>query len=108
MDKATRIWMVFAIVLCSAVAVMNAFSGRIESTAVAAVAIVLMIVLLATQRKIAFYGIIACYAVSFLISVSHAVGQPGMAVGIVMSVVGSALVPAITGAFLSRTWGDLK
>lgn len=108
MNRATRIWMVFAIVLCSAVAVMNAFSGRVESAVVAAVAIMLMVVLLATQKKAVFYGIIACYVVSFLISISHTIGQPGMAVGIVMSVVGSALVPAITGAFLSRTWGDLK
>lgn len=108
MNKATRIWLVFAIVLCSAVAVMNAFSGRIESSIVAAVAIVLMIILLATQRKVAYYGIIACYVVSFLISVSHTIGQPGMVVGIVMSVIGSALAPAITGGFLSRTWSELK
>lgn len=108
MNKATRICLVFAIVLCSAVAVMNAFSGRIESSIVAAAAIVFMVVLLATQRKVAYYGIITCYVVSFLISVSHTIGQPGMAVGIVMSVIGSALVPTIIGGFLSRTWDELK
>ena len=49
-----------------------------------------------------------CAVGSFVVGVTQNMGELGAALAIVMSLIGSALVPVITGLFIKSQWKELK
>lgn len=108
MKNSTKIWLWFALILCAATTVMNACFGRWPSVIVAIVSLVGLCMVLFAQKKAGYILMCCCYVVSFLVAVMGSLGQPGLLVSIIMSLVGSLLVPVITWLFLRRDWDNLK
>ena len=90
MKTSTKIWLWFALVLCAATTVMNAC------------------MVLFAKKKAGFTLMCCCCVVSFFVAVLGSLGQPGLLVSILMSLVGSLLVPVITWLFLRRDWASLN
>lgn len=108
MKKSTKIWLWFALILCAATTIMNASFGRWPSVIVAVVSLVGLCMVLFAQKKAGYILMCCCYVVSFLVAVIGSLGQPGLLVSIIMSLIGSLLVPVITWLFLRRDWDTLK
>ena len=109
MKKSTKIWLWVALVICVATTIMNAFMGRTTAVIIAVVAIAGLAVLLFTERKIGFIVMCVCYTLSFISGVVNgASGETGVLVSVVMSFVGSIMIPGITALFLRGQWKNLK
>ncbi len=109
MAKGTKIWLWIALVLSVATTVLNAAYGRWVSVAIAVVALAGLATLLFTQRKIGFIVMCLCYVLAFAEGVFTAfTGEGDVLVSVLMSFVGSALIPVITFFFLRSQWGKLK
>ena len=109
MNKSTKIWLWVALVLCAATTVMNDFSGRALSVVIAVVSLAGLCVLLFAQKKAGYVLMCACYVLSFLVGVSQGLtGEANVVAAVVMSFIGSALVPVITWLFLRRDWAALN
>ena len=108
MKTSTNIWLWFALVLCAATTVMNACFGRWPSVIVALVSLGGLCAVLFARKKAGFSVMCVCYVISFCVAVLGSLGQPGLLVSIVMSLVGSLLVPVITWLFLRRDWDSLN
>ena len=108
MKKSTKIWLWVALIICIATTIMNASMGRTVSAVIAVVAIAGLCVLLFTQRKFGFTLMCVCYAISCIYSIMGSLGGPNVLVSVIMSVVGSLLIPGITALFLRGQWKSLK
>ena len=109
MTKGTKIWLWCALVLCALTTILTAASGRWLSVAIAVVSLGGLCVLLFTQKKWGFILMCVCYILSFCNGVYQGViGESGMLAAIVMSFIGSALVPVVTYLFLRKSWNELK
>lgn len=108
MKTSTKIWLWFTLVLCAATTVMNACFGRWPSVIVAIVSLAGLCMVLFAKKKAGFTLMCCCYVVSFFVAVLGSLGQPGLLVSILMSLVGSLLVPVITWLFLRRDWDSLN
>ena len=108
MKKSTKIWLWVALVICIATTIMNASMGRTVSAVIAVVGIIGLCILLFTQRKFGFILMCCCYAVSCIYSIVGSIGGANVLVSIIMSVVGSLLIPGITALFLRGQWKELK
>ena len=108
MKTSTKIWLWFALVLCAATTVMNACFGRWPSVIVAIVSLAGLCMVLFAKKKAGFALMCCCYVVSFFVAVLGSLGQPGLLVSIIMSLVGSLLVPVITWLLLRRDWDSLN
>ena len=109
MKKSTKIWLWIALIICVATTIMNATMGRWPSVIVAAVAIIGLCLLLFKEMKSGFILMCCCYVVSFIIGVYGGItGDTNVAISIIMSFIGSALIPCITAIFLRGQWDRLK
>ena len=109
MNKASKIWLVIALVLCVCTTAMNAMEGRLLSAGIAVVSIACMCVLLFTQKKAGFYGMCLCAVASFVVGSAQSIQMgTGVLLSVVMSLIGSALVPGITGLLIKSQWAQLK
>lgn len=109
MNKASKIWLVVALVLCVCTTAMNTMEGRLLSAGIAVVSIVCLCVLLFAQKKAGFYGMCICAVAFFLVgSVQSIQAGTGVLLSVVMSLIGSMLVPGITGLFIKSQWAQLK
>lgn len=107
MNKASKIWLWIALVLCVCTTGLNLSEGRWLSVAIAVVSIIGLCVLLFGQRKVGFVIMCVCAVGSFVVGASQNFAQLG-AVSILMSLIGSALVPVITGLFIKSQWSQLQ
>lgn len=109
MTKGTKIWLWFALVLSTATTILNGFSGRVLSVIIALAALGGLCILLFTQKKWGFLLMCVCYVLSFGNGVYQGIaGESGLATAVVMSFIGSALIPGITYGFLRKSWEKLK
>ena len=108
MTKAAKIWLWFALVLCVCTTALNLSEGRWLSVAIAAVSIAGLCILLFTQRKAGYLIMCACAVGSFLVGASQNIQMLGAPTAILMSLIGSALVPGITGLFIRSQWQALR
>ncbi len=107
MNKASKIWLWVALVLCVCTTGLNLSEGRWLSVGIAVVSIIGLCILLFGQRKAGFIIMCVCAVGSFVVGASQNFAELG-AVSILMSLVGSALVPVITGLFIKSQWSQLK
>ena len=104
LTRSAKIGLVFAILLCSATAVLNLMEGRIPSVVLAVIEIAALVVLLVPRRKIGFPILCGCYALSFVTGVYGGLtGGTGLALAIGASAIGSLLVPGLTWVFLRKS-----
>ena len=109
MNKKTKIWLWIALILSIATTALNASYGRWLSVIIALGALVGLCVLLFTGRKWGFVAMCAFYVLSFVNGIYQGVtGGSQLFIAIVMSVIGSALIPGITALFLRGDWKKLK
>lgn len=109
MKKTSKIWLWAALVICICTTVMNALEGRWPSVAIAVISIIGLCILLFKEKKLGFYVMCICAAVTFLVSTVHSIqGGTSVVLYIVMSLVGAAIVPLITGLFIKSQWKELK
>ena len=107
MNKASKIWLWVALVLCVCTTGLNLSEGRWLSVGIAVVSIIGLCILLFGQRKAGFIIMCVCAVGSFVVGASQNFAELG-AVSILMSLVGSALVPVITGLFIKSQWSQLQ
>ncbi len=107
MKRSAKIWLWVALVLCAATTVLNLTEGRIPSVVIALVSLVGLAVLLFAQKKAGFILMCCCYVLSFLVAVSGNLSAGNPVVILVMSLVGSLLVPVITWLFIRSDWKQL-
>lgn len=108
MKKATKIWLWFALVLCVCTTALNLSEGRWLSVAIAVVSIAGLCVLLFAQRKAGYLVMCVCAVGSFLVGAAQNTQLLGAPTAILMSLIGAALVPGITGLFLKNQWQQLR
>lgn len=109
MKKSAKIWLIIALVLCICTTILNTLEGRILSAGIAVVSIAAMAVLLSKEKRNAFYLMCICAAGSFAIGAFQSIaGGTGVLVSIVMSLIGSAMVPGITYLFIRKDWDALN
>ena len=107
MKKSAKVWLYIALIICSATTIMNATYGRWPSVVLAVISIIGLAVLLFMQKKAGFILMCVCYALSFLVSVSTGGGETSLAVTILMSFIGSAIIPVLPALFLRGQWNRL-
>lgn len=109
MNKATKIWLWIALALCACSTVMNMTQARWLSVAIAVVSLAGLCALLFAKKRTGFLLMCVCAVASFLVgSIQSVQGGLSVALAVGMSLVGSALVPLITGLFLKSQWAGLK
>lgn len=108
MKKASKIWLWFALVLCVCTTALNLTEGRWLSVVIAAISIAGLCVLLFTQRKAGYLVMCVCAVGSFLVGAVQNIQLLGAPTAILMSLIGAALVPGITGLFIKSQWKDLQ
>lgn len=109
MTKGTKIWLWFALVLSVGTTILNGVSGRWISVVIAVAALCGLCILLFTQKKWGFTLLCACYVLAFINGVFQGIsGKSGLVAAIVMSFIGSALIPVVTYLCLRRNWDELK
>ena len=107
MSKASKIWLWIALVMCVCTTGLNLSEGRWLSVGIAVISIIGLCMLLFGQRKAGFVIMCVCAVGSFVVGASQNFAQLG-AMSILMSLIGSALVPGITGLFIKSPWNELK
>ena len=107
MSKASKIWLWIALVMCVCTTGLNLSEGRWLSVGIAVVSIIGLCILLFGQRKVGFVIMCVCAVGSFVVGASQNFAQLG-AMSILMSLIGSALVPVITGLFIKSQWSQLQ
>ena len=107
MKKASKIWLWIALVLCVCTTCLNLSEGRWLSVGIAVISIIGLCMLLFGQRKAGFVIMCVCAVGSFVVGASQNFAQLG-AMSILMSLIGSALVPVITGLFIKSQWSQLQ
>lgn len=108
MKNATKIWLWIALVLCVCTTGLNLSQRRWLSVAIALVSIVGLCAVLFAQRKLGYWVMCICAVASFAVGASQNMAQLGALTAIGMSLIGSALVPVITGLFLKGDWNTLR
>lgn len=108
MKKSTKIWLWIALVLCVCTTGLNLSQGRWLSVAIAVVSIGGLCALLFTRRKLGYWIMCICALGSFAVGVSQNLAQLGAPLAVGMSLLGSALVPVVTGLFLKGDWNSLR
>ena len=108
MKKASKIWLWFALVLCVCTTALNLTEGRWLSVVIAVISISGLCVLLFTQRKAGYLVMCVCAVGSFLVGAVQNIQLLGAPTAILMSLIGAALVPGITGLFIRSQWKDLQ
>lgn len=109
MTKATKIWLWFALALSVATTVMNASYGRWLSVVIAVAALAGLCVLLFTQKKWGYLLMCGCYVLAFAWGTYESVaGGTGLLGSLLMSFIGSALIPVVTWLFLRKQWKNLQ
>lgn len=108
MKKSARIWLWIALVLCVCTTILNLTEGRWLSVAIAVVSIAGLCALLFARRKAGYIVMCLCAVGSFAVGVAQNIGTLGAVMAIVMSLIGSALVPVITGLFIKSQWSELQ
>ena len=107
MSKASKIWLWIALVMCVCTTGLNLSEGRWLSVGIAVISIIGLCILLFGQRKVGFVIMCVCAVGSFVVGASQNFAELG-AVSILMSLIGSALVPVITGLFIKSQWSQLQ
>ena len=107
MSKASKIWLWIALVMCVCTTGLNLSEGRWLSVGIAVISIIGLCMLLFGQRKAGFVIMCMCAVGSFVVGASQNFAQLG-AMSILMSLIGSALVPVITGLFIKSQWSQLQ
>ena len=107
MSKASKIWLWIALVMCVCTTGLNLSEGRWLSVGIAVISIIGLCMLLFGQRKAGFIIMCVCAVGSFVVGASQNFAQLG-AMSILMSLIGSALVPVITGLFIKSQWSQLQ
>lgn len=102
MEKKTTIWTICAIILCVFTTTINISESRWISVALAIVGIIGLIYLLVKKDIKGFYLTCICYVLSFLHSAIGSLGTPNVMIYIVMSAIGSMIIPGITWLFVSN------
>ena len=108
MKRSSVIWLWFALVLCAATTVLKATQGRIPSAMIALVSLAGLAVLLFARKKAGYILMCCCYVLSFLVAVGGSLSGGNLLVSVVMSLIGSLLVPGITWLFIRRDWAQLR
>ena len=107
MSKASKIWLWIALVMCVCTTGLNLSEGRWLSVGIAVISIIGLCMLLFGQRKAGLVIMCVCAVGSFGVGASQNFAQLG-AMSILMSLIGSALVPVITGLFIKSQWSQLQ
>lgn len=102
MEKKTRIWIICAIILSAFTTVINISEARWISVILAIVGIGSLAYLFVKQDKKGFYIMCACYLLSFLYSAINSLGNANVVIYIIMSLIGSSIIPGITWLFVSK------
>lgn len=109
MKKGTKIWLWIALVLSVATTILNAIEGRWPSVAIAVVAMSGICLLLFKQKRKGFYIMCICCVLSFLVGSYQGINEgTNVFVSIGMSLIGAALIPAITYTFIRKQWDKLQ
>ena len=88
---------------------MNMTQARWLSVAIAVVSLAGLCALLFAKKRTGFLLMCVCAVASFLVgSIQSVQGGLSVALAVGMSLIGSALVPLITGLFLKSQWAGLK
>ena len=108
MSKASKIWLWIALVMCVCTTGLNLSEGRWLSVGIAVISIIGLCMLLFGQRKAGFVIMCVCAVGSFVVGASQNFSAQLGAMSILMSLIGSALVPVITGLFIKSQWSQLQ
>lgn len=109
MNVKTKIWLWIALVLSVYVTCMNVFEGRWPSVGIAVIALVGLCMLLFKSKKLGYYIMCICYLCAFVVGIYEGT-QWGTSIlmSVVMSFIGSALIPVVTFLFIRSQWNNLK
>lgn len=103
MSKGMKIWLWFALVLRAFTTIVNLTSGRYLTVALAAGTVVGLCMMLFAQKRQGFYLLCICYLAAFAEGIHQGMANPStLAVSIIMSLIGSAFIPAVTYLFLRK------
>lgn len=109
MKKSTNIWLWIALILSSCTTILNATQTRWLSVGIAIIALSGLCVLLFKQKKAGFCILCVCNVLSFLVGVfSGNQGGTNIFLTVLMSFIGSALIPSVTWIFLRDQWENLS
>ena len=109
MKKSTKTWLWVALVICVATTILNATQQRWVSVAIAVLSLIGLCLLLFKEKKNGFILMCCCNTVSCIYSIMGTVSRgESVMVGIIMSIVGSLMIPGITALFLRGQWSELK
>lgn len=97
MSKVLKIWLWFALIVCTLTTVLNALSGRYLSAFIAIGSIVSLGVLLFARRRMALFTLCGFYALSFVVGIFQGTAEgTSLLLAIGASLLGSAVVPVVT------------
>ena len=109
MKSKTTTWLWVALVICVATTIMNASMGRIASALVALISIYGLCLLLFKHKKSGFQLMCGGYVLSFIVGTVMSISSgTGVLISVVMSLIGSSLIPVITALFLKGQWDQLN
>ena len=108
MKRTSKIWLWIALVLCVCTTGLNLAEGRWLSVTIAILSIAGLCALLFAGRRLGYIVMCLCAVGSFAVGVAQNVGALGAVTAVVMSLIGSALVPVVTGLFIRSQWRELK
>lgn len=109
MKKGVKIWLWIALVMCVCTTVLNATQSRWPTVGIAVVAVVGLCLLLFKQKRMGFYILCCSNALSFVVGVYGGIqGGTSVLLSVLMSLIGSALVPVITFLFIHSQWKELQ
>lgn len=104
LSKGMRIWLWFALALSVFTTITNGIYGRWISVVIAVGALAGLCVLLFGKKKWGFYLLCFCYVLAFAEGVIQGfVGNTGILTSILMSFIGSVLIPGITYLFIRKS-----
>lgn len=113
MTKESKIWLWIALIICILTTILNASEGRFLSVIIAIVSLAGLTLLLFKERKLGFYIMCISNTVSCIYSIITSLGQLAgqnisPIISILMSIIGSMLIPGITFLFIKKNFNNLK
>lgn len=109
MKKGAKVWLWIALVMSVCTTILNATESRWLSVGIAVAALVGLCLLLLKQKKMGFYLMCCCNTLSFIVGTSGSIqGGTDILISVLMSFIGSAMIPVITFLFIRSQWKTLE
>ena len=109
MKNATKVWLWIALILSLGTTILNGMEARWPSVMIAIGAMVGLCLLLFRGQKLGFQLMCICYVISCVVGIfSGIAGGTNPVLAVLMSLIGSCLIPGVTALFLRGQWQALR